>query len=337
MKIKILLAAAVLAVSLAGTYAYRNIAAASDCDKVAYRQAMGNLLCNIKEYGQKHGSENFFVIANGGAGLLESNELFPKEDCDRLKAHLDGVMAESVNYGWDMSMDNPMPAEEQENYHRLLANAQKAGIVPMVLDYCKEKAETQKAYREDRDYGYLGWVSARRDLDRLPKELPNNSNAGECRELSQAKNYLVLLNPEAFASKEAYIASLAASNYDLLIIDAYYGASMLTPEDIARIQHKPNGCRRLVAAYMSVGEAEEYRPYWQEQWKKNPPSWMWHANSDWEGSYRVKYWNREWQQLLMGTPQSYLDQILAAGFDGAFLDVVDVFYAFEDVANQQIY
>ena len=38
--------------------------------------------------------------------------------------------------------------------------------------------------------------------------------------------------------------------------------------------------------------------------------------------------------MLMGSPQSYLDQILAAGFDGAFLDVIDVFYAFEDIANQ---
>lgn len=334
MKIKILLAAAVLFVSLAGLYAYRNIAAASDSGKIAYRQAMGNLLCDIKEYGQTHGRSDFFVIANGGAGLMESNELFSEEDCDNLKAHLDGVMAESVNYGWDMSMDNPTPLDEQEAFHNLLAKAKQAGVVPMVLDYCKEKAEIQKAYREDRDYGYLGWVSARRDLDRIPKELPNNNNTRECRQLVQAKNYLVLLNPEAFQSKEAYIASLAASNYDLLIIDAYYGDSMLTPEDIAKIQYKPNGSRRLVAAYMSVGEAEDYRPYWQEAWKNNPPDWLWKANGDWEGSYRVKYWHKEWQQLLMGTPQSYLDKILAAGFDGVFLDVVDVFYAFEDVANQ---
>lgn len=334
MKIKILLTVAVLLIFLAGLYAYRNIAAASDSGKIAYRQAMGNLLCDIKEYGQSHSRNDFFVIANGGAGLMESNELFSEEDCDRLKAHLDGVMAESVNYGWDMSMDNPTPLDEQEVFYNLLAKAKQAGIVPMVLDYCKEKAETQKAYREDRDCGYLGWVSARRDLDRIPKELPNNNNDTECKRLAQAKNYLVLLNPEAFKSKEAYIASLAASNYDLLIIDAYYGDSMLTTEDIAKIHYKPNGSRRLVAAYMSVGEAEDYRPYWQEAWRNDPPNWLWKANGDWEGSYRVKYWSKEWQQMLMGTPQSYLDKILASGFDGVFLDVVDVFYAFEDVANQ---
>ena len=336
MKIKILLAAAGIVASLAGLYTYHNIAAANNSNKeeIAYRQEMGNLICDIKEYGQEHGKGDFFIIANGGAGLMESNEMFPEEDCDKLKAHLDGVMVESVNYGWDMAMDNPTPVEDQEIFHDLLAEAKKSGVVPLVLDYCREKPETQKSYREDRDYGYLGWVSARRDLDRLPKEAPNNNNDRACTELSQAKNYLVLLNPEAFSSKEPYIASLAASNYDLLIIDAYYGDSMLTPQDVARLQYKPAGSRRLVASYMSVGEAEDYRPYWQPKWETNPPDWMWIANGDWEGNYRVRYWSKDWQKMLMGSPQSYLDQILAAGFDGAFLDVIDVFYAFEDIANQ---
>lgn len=45
---------------------------------------------------------------------MESNEMFPEEDCDKMKAHLDGVMVESVNYGWDMAMDNPTPVEDQE-------------------------------------------------------------------------------------------------------------------------------------------------------------------------------------------------------------------------------
>lgn len=334
MKIKLLLAAAGIVASLTGIYTYHNIAAASNNEKIAYRQEMSNLVCHIKEYGQQHGRENFFIIANGGAGLMESNEMLLEEDCAKLKSHVDGVMAESVNYGWDMAMDNPTPAEEQKVFHKFLAEAKEAGIVPLVLDYCREKAETQKSYREDRDCNYVGWVSARRDLDRIPQDLPNNNNYRACTELAQMRNYLVLLNPEAFASKEAYIAGLAARNYDLLIIDAYYGDTMLTPQDVARLQYKPGGTRRLVAAYMSVGEAEDYRPYWQEQWQEHPPEWMWTANGDWQGSYRVKYWRKEWQQMLMGSSQSYLDGILQAGFDGVFLDVVDVFYAFENIANQ---
>ena len=37
--------------------------------------------------------------------------------------------------------------------------------------------------------------------------------------------------------------------------------------------------------------------------------------------------------MLMGGPDSYLDIILAGGFDGVFLDVVDVFYSFESLSN----
>ncbi len=331
MNMKIMVLAVGFLVAAAGMYLYGNHAQAES--HPAYRQEMSRLICNIKDYGVEHSQGNFFVIANGGAGLMEANELMPQKEYSRLAKKLDGVMAESVNYGWDMSMDNPMPPEEQDEYHRLLANAKSQGIVPMVLDYCQEKPETQKSYREDKAHGYLGWVSARRELDRLPKELPHNDNDFACEKLSQAKNYLVLLNPAAFPSREAYISSLAASNYDLLIIDAYYGDVVLTPAEVAQLQKKPNGTKRLVAAYMSVGEAEEYRPYWQKAWEGNPPDWLWTANDDWAGSYRVKYWDKKWQQMLMGNPNSYLDKILAAGFDGAFLDVVDVFYEFEHLAN----
>ncbi len=331
MKMKIMVLAVGFFAAVAGLHLYGNHAQAES--HPAYRQEMSWLICNIKDYGVEHRQGNFFVIANGGAGLMEANELLPQEQYSKLTKKLDGVMAESVNYGWDMSMDNPMPPEDQDEYHRLLANAKSQGIVPMVLDYCQEKSETQKSYREDKAHGYLGWVSARRELDRLPKELPHNDNDFACEKLSQAKNYLVLLNPEAFPSREAYIGSLAASNYDLLIIDAYYGDTVLTPAEVAQLQKKPNGAKRLVAAYMSVGEAEDYRPYWQKAWESNPPEWLWTANDDWAGSYRVKYWDKKWQQMLMGNPNSYLDKILAAGFDGAFLDVVDVFYEFEHLAN----
>ena len=129
MKIKILLAAAGIVASLAGLYTYHNIAAANNSNKeeIAYRQEMSNLICDIKEYGREHGKGDFFIIANGGAGLMESNEMFPEEDCNKLKSNLDGVMVESVNYGWDMAMDNPTPVEDQEIFHDLLAQGRPAG------------------------------------------------------------------------------------------------------------------------------------------------------------------------------------------------------------------
>jgi cysteinyl-tRNA synthetase len=40
----------------------------------------------------------------------------------------------------------------------------------------------------------------------------------------------------------------------------------------------------------------------------------------------VKYWRPEWQDILYGSREAYLDKIISAGFDGAFLDVVDAYY-----------
>lgn len=301
-----------------------------DKKNIAYREEMAELICKIKDYARDNGRENFYVIANGGAGLMEANEYLSREEHERLMKHLDGVMAESVNYGWDMEMDNPMPPEEQREYHRLLFRAKRAGIVPLVIDYCEEPANVQKSYRENATHRYLGWASARRDLDRLPEGLPHNDNDWDVTSLSEAQNFITLLNPESFRTKENFVQSLAASNYDVLIIDAFFGDDMLDAADLARLQKKPMGGKRLVFAYMSVGEAEDYRYYWQSSWENAPPDWMSVVNDDWVGNYRVKYWTQTWQNYLMGSPDSYLDRIMAAGFDGAFLDVVDAYETFEN-------
>ncbi len=45
----------------------------------------------------------------------------------------------------------------------------------------------------------------------------------------------------------------------------------------------------------------------------------------------VRFGDPEWQRIIFGTPDSYLDRILAAGFDGIFLDRVD---AYQDIADE---
>ena len=53
-------------------------------------------------------------------------------------------------------------------------------------------------------------------------------------------------------------------------------------------------------------------------------------NPDWPGNYKVKYWNEEWQGLIYKNQDSYLNKIMAAGFDGVYLDIIDAFEYFED-------
>lgn len=79
---------------------------------------------------------------------------------------------------------------------------------------------------------------------------------------------MILLNPEKFPDKESYLKALQQNNYDLLIIDSEYDGKVLEPADVAGLQQKADGSRRLVIAYLSIGEAEIYRSYWQASWNE---------------------------------------------------------------------
>jgi cysteinyl-tRNA synthetase len=39
----------------------------------------------------------------------------------------------------------------------------------------------------------------------------------------------------------------------------------------------------------------------------------------------VQFWHPEWQQLIFGSPSSYLERIMEQGFDGIYLDRADAF------------
>ena len=101
------------------------------------------------------------------------------------------------------------------------------------------------------------------------------------------------------------------------------------PDDIARLKQKANGEKRLVVSYLSIGEAGNYRYYWQKNWNTVKPTWMDTENPDWEGNFKVKYWEQEWQDIIFGNENSYLDKIINAKFDGTYLDILDAYEHFE--------
>ncbi|MEZ5849870.1 MAG: endo alpha-1,4 polygalactosaminidase [Hyphomicrobiaceae bacterium] len=124
------------------------------------------------------------------------------------------------------------------------------------------------------------------------------------------------------------VGRAAASRADVLVLDyARDGTddTALTPGDIERLKRKPDGSRRLLLAYCSIGEAESYRFYWQKQWKRQKPGWLLGENPDWEENYSVRFWDPGWQRIIFGGTASYVDRIVAQGFDGVYLDKCDVF------------
>ena len=128
---------------------------------------------------------------------------------------------------------------------------------------------------------------------------------------------------------------LAKSPFDLLVIDhapdrVESVELMFRRRDIEALKHKSDGGRRLVLAYLSIGEAERYRFYWNEAWvtSGNCPAWLGPVNPQWVGNYPVEFWQPQWQSLIFGQSESYVDRVLAAGFDGLYLDRADVYEQF---------
>lgn len=128
----------------------------------------------------------------------------------------------------------------------------------------------------------------------------------------------------------AELAKIAASPYDVVVIDSedYPDGNerFLTPEEVNSLKKKPDGSRRIVLSYFSIGEAESYRWYWKPEWTKKKPSWVGKENKEWKENFVVKYWDPTWQKIVYGSPDAFADKIMAAGFDGFYLDRVDAYY-----------
>ena len=137
------------------------------------------------------------------------------------------------------------------------------------------------------------------------------------------------------------VAQVAGSTADVFVMDPHSDGTrtMFTPADVIRMrQRKGLGPQKLLA-YMSIGEAEENRFYWNPAWiqKKGrrigfapgAPKWLDSQNGEgWLDNFKVRYWDPDWQALIIG-PNMFLDRIVAAGFDGVYLDIVDGFEFFE--------
>lgn len=123
------------------------------------------------------------------------------------------------------------------------------------------------------------------------------------------------------------LAEIRDVQLDLLVIDhADDRGQAWSSEVIDQLKTNPDGSHRLLLAYLSIGEAERYRSYWEASWDKAPPVWLGNENPNWQGNYAVDYANDEWQRLIFGQKEALLDVIINQGFDGVYLDRVDAYY-----------
>ncbi|RMG55004.1 MAG: hypothetical protein D6723_03625 [Acidobacteria bacterium] len=124
------------------------------------------------------------------------------------------------------------------------------------------------------------------------------------------------------------LRAIGDTAYDLVVMDYSADGSEageFTAAEIEALRHSPGG-EKIVLAYMSIGEAEDYRFYWRWWWRPSHPSWLDVENPDWPGNYKVHYWDPRWQAIIL----EYTDRLIDAGFDGAYLDLIDAYQYYAD-------
>ena len=300
--------------------------------KVDYKQEMRTFVQSISAYA-KNIHPGFIVIPQNGQQLLTSDGTASGSIATDYLNAIDGVGREDLFYGYEND-DEATPSGDQQEMLPFMDIAKNNNIKVLAIDYCSTLSNMSNSYDQNNARGYISFAADHRGLDNIPSypSSPYAVNAADVNTLADAKNFLYLINisDDAFSSKQGFLNAVAATNYDAVIMDINYGDWFFTAAEINSLKHKANGGSRKIICYMSIGEAEAYRYYWQDLWNGVPPQWMVAENAQWGGNYKVKYWDKEWQGIIYGNPNSYTNRIISAGFDGVYLDIIDGFEYFEN-------
>jgi cysteinyl-tRNA synthetase len=149
-----------------------------------------------------------------------------------------------------------------------------------------------------------------------------------------SENPLTSIHSWAYQLQNLNIGQVASdTSFELIVMD--YSANgraegIHTAEEVSLIK---NSGKKAVC-YLSIGEAENYRFYWNDAWDADQngtpdagaPSWLGPVNPEWAGNYKVRFWQPEWQSIVF----TYIDTIYARGYDGIYCDIIDAYEYWSD-------
>ncbi len=142
------------------------------------------------------------------------------------------------------------------------------------------------------------------------------------------QNAFVDVSSWVYVLQDAQIEHILFAHPSIAVMDYSYDGSdggAYSRQQIIKLRE--NGI--VPIAYISIGEAEDYRWYWDESWYNSPPSWLGRENPHWPGDYAVKFWYPEWQSIVF----RYVDKVISQGFQGVYLDKVDIYEYWADEDN----
>ncbi|MCI5223954.1 MAG: glycoside hydrolase, end-alpha-1,4-polygalactosaminidase [Candidatus Electrothrix sp. AR4] len=148
------------------------------------------------------------------------------------------------------------------------------------------------------------------------------------------------------------VDKLVASHYDMVVVEptrtdwSSDTKNFNAKEMVSRLKNSKGSDgvhRKLVIAYIDIGEAENWRWYWNwsTEWNcagsppADWPSYIITCDPDgWGGNYPVAYWDQDWKDVVINgvgndpanrNYNSIIDEVIKDGFDGIYLDWVEAF------------
>lgn len=240
---------------------------------------------------------------------------------------IDGFLLDGLFYGRDKANTPTMPAMSDYllRFTRQMAAEQRRSFS---IEYCSDAKANAGIMAKAAKANLLSVVLADPDLATLPAGRAPQENPGHVDGLKKVQNFLPMFKPGPLKDRAAWIAALADTNYDMLVIDPFWPErNSFTLAETKQLTYKQLGTRRLVIARLPLGRAMADRFYWQDDWRTAPPPWLAGKDDDHPGQYHVKYWQSDWKDIL----SRYMQGLMDLGVDGVLLDAADEYLYLEEI------
>lgn len=280
-------------------------------------EKMQQFVSNISNYAKSLKSD-FIIIPQNGIELIYNNTNPDNGIHTTYINAIDGLGVEALFYNGTFNPDSHRISMLQQ-----IKNTKKI----LVSEYVSNNNDIVDAFTKNYNEDFICFVRNNTNFHykQIPDTIPNE-NSNDITNLSQAQNFLYLINSENYSSKQEFINAISTTNFDVILIDLFFQNQPFTTAEINQLKTKANGGKRLVISYINIGAAETFRYYWDSHWTLHHPAWIKKTYQGYDDEYWVEFWNEDWQKIIYGNDNSYLKKILDAGFDGAYLDNVESYY-----------
>lgn len=279
---------------------------------------MQDFIIAISKFARSQDPDFILIPQNGEEVLFQNTDPESVVNTD-LVAAIDGFGVEELFYN-DGSY-------APDDYRLNMLRKVSPGLKVLVADYLSNDSDYPHAFQAANAEQFIAFprYNSNYDYQYIPSVV-YHENTNNIQTLAQAQNYLYLISTENYPDKSGFLSAIQQTNFDVVIIDAFFGDELLTASEVASLKIKQNGAQRLVISYMNIGSAEKYRYYWKKTWGLHHPLWLKKKYDGYKDEIWVKFWKNEWQEIIYGNSDSYTQKLLNAGFDGAYLDNIEAFY-----------